>query len=46
VTFAVGLWATIVNWGTPTGQCDNITLAIDPLPHLNNRWDGWWGGHP
>jgi ABC-type proline/glycine betaine transport system permease subunit len=24
MTFAVGLWATIVTWGTPTNQCDNI----------------------
>jgi hypothetical protein len=21
-------------------------LAIDPVGHLNNRWDGWLGGAP
>jgi hypothetical protein len=23
-----------------------VTLATDPLPHLNNRWHGWLSGSP
>jgi hypothetical protein len=23
-----------------------VTLAADPLPHLNNRWHGWLSGSP